>query len=51
MRTIKTDLSLNVLKAFHFAFFRFRINNMLTNEEEEHKEEIIQGIAGQRYQM
>jgi hypothetical protein len=38
----KTDLSLNVLKAFHFAFFRFSINNMLTKEEEEHKEEIIQ---------
>lgn len=25
-----------------FAFFRFRSNNMLTKEEEEHKEEIIQ---------
>jgi hypothetical protein len=25
-----------------FAFFRFRSNNMLTQEEEEHKEEIIQ---------
>ena len=38
----KTDLSLNVLKAFHFAFFSFSINNRLTKEEEEHKEEIIQ---------
>ena len=25
-----------------FAFFRFMSNNMLTKEEEEHKEEIIQ---------
>jgi hypothetical protein len=25
-----------------FAFFRFRSNNMLTKEEEEHKEEIVQ---------
>jgi hypothetical protein len=25
-----------------FAFFRFRSNDMLTKEEEEHKEEIIQ---------
>jgi ElaB/YqjD/DUF883 family membrane-anchored ribosome-binding protein len=25
-----------------FAFFRFRSNNMLTQEEEEHKEEIIE---------
>ena len=25
-----------------FAFFRFRSNNMLTKEEEEHKEEVIQ---------
>ncbi|MDP9289629.1 MAG: hypothetical protein M3P08_15730 [Thermoproteota archaeon] len=25
-----------------FAFFRFRSNNMLAKEEEEHKEEIIQ---------
>jgi ElaB/YqjD/DUF883 family membrane-anchored ribosome-binding protein len=25
-----------------FAFFRFRSNNMLIKEEEEHKEEIIQ---------
>ena len=25
-----------------FAFFRFMSNNMLTQEEEEHKEEIIQ---------
>jgi hypothetical protein len=25
-----------------FAFFRFRSNHMLTQEEEEHKEEIIQ---------
>jgi hypothetical protein len=25
-----------------FAFFRFRSHNMLTKEEEEHKEEIIQ---------
>jgi hypothetical protein len=38
----KTDLSLNVLKAFHFAFFRFRSNIMLTKEEEENKEEIVQ---------
>ena len=42
MTSIKTDLSLNVLKTFHFAFFRFRINNMLTNEEEEHKEGVLQ---------
>jgi len=25
-----------------FAFFRFRSHNMLTKEEEEHKEEIVQ---------
>jgi hypothetical protein len=25
-----------------FAFFRFRSNNMLTKEEEEHKEEVVQ---------
>jgi hypothetical protein len=25
-----------------FAFFRFRSHNMLTEEEEEHKEEVIQ---------
>jgi len=25
-----------------FAFFRFRSHNMLTKEEEEHKEEVIQ---------
>jgi hypothetical protein len=25
-----------------FAFFRFRSNNMLTKEEEEHKEEIVE---------
>jgi hypothetical protein len=39
----KTDLSLNVLKAFHF--FRFSTNNMLIKEEEELKEEIIQVTA------
>ena len=25
-----------------FAFFRFRSNNMLTEEEEEHKEEVVE---------
>ena len=29
------------LSMSEFAFFRFRSNNMLTKEEEEHKEEIM----------
>ena len=29
------------LNMSEFAFFRFKSNNMLTKEEEEHKEEII----------
>src|SRR2546425_9685533 len=29
-----------------FAFFRFRSHNMLTKEEEEHKEEIVQLTEG-----
>ena len=39
---VNNMLSVMYLHMSEFAFFRFRSHNMLTKEEEEHKEEIVQ---------